>query len=328
MHTELTVFLVAGMVLVDLNDHIGPMKFRIPLLTGMAAVALISSCKKDDGSEPPGEGGSTGPRLILKFQFDSTQVRLDATGQPADVPIGHGAQHPRFNTMTAHYVEFAPTAWTLPGQGAVVYHAPETTAGGDNAIDFSQAVRTGDGQAFLDVPLSQLEAGTYPYLRVSIGYQNFGIDFRQVVPDVGTFDLQGTIASFIGYNTYIGTFTVDQQSVTVNDDKLQGFWAFEVNEPPVPLAPIVGQAPPGATTVPNPLFASSPIPAGSCLVTGVFPVPLVITGDETDNVVINVSVSTNNSFEWVDVANDDVFEPGAGDQVIDMGTRGMIPTVE
>lgn len=230
--------------------------------------------------------------------------------------------------MTAHYVEFAPSATTLPGDGAVVYHAPETTAGGANAIDFSQAVQVGEGEAFLNIPLAQLPPGTYPYLRVSIGYQNYTIDFRHTVPGVGTFDLQGTLASFIGYNTYIGSFLVDQQSVVVNDDKLQGFWAFEVNDPPVPITAFTGQAPPGATTVPNPIFDTSPIPAGSCLVTGAFVQPLVITGGETQNVEITVSISTNNSFEWEDVAGDDVFEPGAGDQVVDMGTRGMIPAVE
>ena len=80
--------------------------------------------------------------------------------------------------------------------------------------------------------------------------------------------------------------------------------------------------------MPNPIFDSSPIPAGSCLVTGVFAEPLVISGTETEDVVINVSISTNNSFEWIDVADDDIFEPAAGDQVVDMGTRGMVPTVE
>lgn len=292
----------------------------IPLLT-------ITSCTKDK-EDAPAPAAPAGPRLILKFRFDSTQVRLNGSGQPAEVPAGHGAQSPRFNSMTAHYVEFAPTAWTLPGQGAVVYHAPETMSGGDNAIDFSQAVLTGEGETFLSIPLSQLPAGTYPYLRVSIGYQNFNIDFRQVVQGMGTFDLQGTIASFIGFNTYIGTFNVNQQPVTVNDDKLQGFWAFEVLDPPVPIAPFTGQAPPGATTVPNPIFDSSPIPAGSCLVTGVFAQPLVITGAETADVVIIVSISTNKSFEWIDVADDGIFEPAAGDQVVDMGTRGMIPMVE
>jgi len=306
------------------------MGVRRILFLAVVGAMFFNACKKDDDPTPTLPPGDTSnpPRLILKFRFDSTQVRLNGFGQPSDVPAGHGAQHPRFNKMTGHYVEFAPAAVTLPGQGAVVYHAPETTAGGDNAIDFSQAVLTGDGETFLNIPLSQLPAGTYPYLRVSIGYQNFNIDFRHTVTGVGSFDLQGTLASFIGYNTYIGTFNVNQQAVAVNDDKLQGFWAFEVLDPPVPIAPIAGQAPPGATTVPNPIFATSPIPAGSCLVTGAFPEPLVITGTETTDVVINVSISTNNSFEWIDVAGDNIFEPAAGDQVVDMGTRGMIPTVQ
>ncbi len=332
MHTinEHFILWVAGMVLVCLVTKQANMGTGRVLILGLCLTLVIGACKKDEdpAPTPPTGGGSNDPRLVLKFTFDSTQVRLNGFGQTAALPAGHGAQHPRFNAMTAHYVEFAQTAWTLPGQGAVVYHAPETTAGGDNAIDFSQAVLTGAGEAFLNIPLSQLPTGTYPYLRVSIGYQNFNIDFRQVVSGIGTFDLDGTIASFIGFNTYIGTFNVNQQAVTVNDDKLQGFWAFEVLNPPVAVAPIVGQAPPGATTVPNPIFDSSPIPAGSCLVTGVFAEPLVISGTETEDVVINVSISTNNSFEWIDVADDDIFEPAAGDQVVDMGTRGMVPTVE
>ncbi|MDX9752020.1 MAG: hypothetical protein RBT71_13150 [Flavobacteriales bacterium] len=308
------------------------MKLSSAILSALCLSLLMGACKKNDDPAPvpPINGGDDGPRLVLRFTFDSTQVRLDSHGQPADVPAGHGAQHPRFNAMTGHYVEFAPTAWTLPGQGAVVYHAPETTAGGDNAIDFAQAVLAGEGETFLDIPLAQLPPGTYPYLRVSIGYQNFEVDFRytDTIFGTGVHELRGTIASFIGFNTYIGTFQVDQQPVVVNDDKPQGFWAFEVNDPPVPMQPIVGQAPPGATTVPNPIFDSSPIPNGSCLVTGIFAEPLTITGDETDDVVITVSISTNNSFEWIDVAGDNVFEPSAGDQVIDMGTRGMVPTVQ
>lgn len=139
--------------------------------------------------------------------------------------------------------------------------------------------------------------------------------------------MEGTIASFIGYNTYISSFTVNEQQVAVNDDKPQGFWAFEVIDPIVPTAPFVGQTLPGATTVPNPLSASSPIPAGSCLVTGEFAQPLVITGNETADVVITVSLSTNKSFEWID-NGDDIYEPAAGDLVVDMGVRGLIPIAQ
>ena len=88
-----------------------------------------------------------------------------------------------------------------------------------------------------------------------------------------------------------------------------------------------GQAPAGATTVPNPLFASSPIPAGSCVVTGMFASPLVITGNETSDINIRVSLSTNKSFEWTEVANPGTYDPADGDVPVDMGIRGMIPNV-
>lgn len=135
------------------------------------------------------------------------------------------------------------------------------------------------------------------------------------------------MASFIGYNTYISNYTVRNQSVAVNANKLQGYWGFEVINPPIATAPVTGQAPPGATTVPNPLFATSEIPPGSCVVTGAFATPLTITGSETSDMVITVSLSTNNSFEWLD-NGDGIYEPGVGDVVVDMGVRGMIPIVQ
>ncbi|QQR87010.1 MAG: hypothetical protein IPJ76_01925 [Flavobacteriales bacterium] len=304
---------------------------RTALLAALAVAAVLTSCKKEEDPAPAPSPGPSGPNLVLKFKFDSTQVRLDNLGQTSTIPAGHAAQNPRFNKMSAHYVEFAPTAWTALGSGAVVYHAAETSAGGATAIDFNQSVKAGDGEVFLSVPLSDLDAGTYEWLRVSLAYQNYDIDFRYTDTQfgTGTYDLEGTVASFIGYNTYISSFVVHQQSVTVNDDRLQGFWAFEVIDPIVPTAPVTGQAPAGATTVPNPLASTSPIPAGSCVVTGEFAQPLVITGAETQDVVITVSLSTNNSFEWQD-NGDGLYEPGAPafDVVTDMGVRGLIPIVE
>ena len=131
----------------------------------------------------------------------------------------------------------------------------------------------------------------------------------------------GTLASFVGFNNYITSYNVDTQNVTVNDDKLQGYWAFEVAG-----QIFQGQAPPGATTVPNPLFATSPVPQGSCVVTGQFANALTITGNETEDVVVTLSLSINNSFEWQEVNADGQYEPSAGEQVVDMGFRGLVPT--
>ena len=128
----------------------------------------LASCTKEEADPPAEDPTDGGPRLILKFRFDSTQVRLNNLGGASTVPAGRGAQSPRFNKMSAHYVEFAPTATTQLGQGDVVYFAPETTMGGANAIDHDLGLNVADGQAFVNIPLSDLGPGTYQWLRVSL----------------------------------------------------------------------------------------------------------------------------------------------------------------
>lgn len=276
------------------------------------ALLFFVSCKKE--KDQPVE-----PHLIFTFKFDSLQTRQNNIGQPATIPPGHAAQSPVFNRISAHYVELAPNELTALGSGKVLYLAPETSAGGANAIDFNQSVLTKDGEVFLKIPLSSLSAGTYNWLRVSLAYQDYQIKLR-----ASGKNLTGTIASFIGYRTYIGNLKVKDSTVVVNANKNQGFWAFETSIPGFGFL-TTGQAPAGATTVPNPIFATSPIPSGSCVVTGRFSSPLVITGTETKDVNIQVSLSTNKSFEWIDADGNGTYDPMNGDQVVDMGIRGMIP---
>jgi hypothetical protein len=152
---------------------------------------------------------------------------------------------------------------------------------------------------------------------VSLAYQEGKIDLL-----VSGTDVQGTLASFVGYNNYITNFSLNGSTIEVNANRLQGFWAFEVLG-----FTSQGQAPEGATTVPNPLFDSSPIPQGSCVVTGQFENGLTISGNETNDIVVTLSFSINNSFEWTEVNLDGKFEPGANEQVVDMGLRGLIPIV-
>ena len=264
------------------------------------------------------DDGPSEPMLIVKFRFDPTQARLNNLGQPSTVLPGNAAQTPIFNSISAHYIEFAPTAFTQLGQGAVVYHAPETTLGGSNAIDFSQSKIVGQDETFLQIPLSQLAAGNYEWLRVSLSYQNYQINVRSAGADYA-----GTLASFVGFRTYIGTHSIGNSIFPVNANRSQGYWAFALNDFPYSTS---GQAPANATTVPNPLAATSPIPAGSCVVTGQFTTPLTITGTETNNVVVTLSLSINQSFEWHEVTADGKYEPANGENVVDMGLRGLIPT--
>lgn len=258
------------------------------------------------------------PMLIIKFKFDPNQARLNNLGQPSFVPFGHGAESPIFNTISSHYIEFAPDASTQLGDGSIVYHAPETDIGGANAIDFSQSKIVAEGETFLEIPLKNLLAGSYEWLRVSLSYQNYQISIRNSGQDH-----QGTLASFVGFNTYIGTHTIGNSFFDVNGNKPQGYWAFALNDVPYSTS---GQAPAGATTVPNPIAATSPIPAGSCVVTGKFATPLTITGLEKKSVVVTLSLSTNKSFEWIDGNNNGKYEPALGENVVDMGLRGLIPS--
>jgi hypothetical protein len=289
------------------------MRKLIPVL--FAAGLLFSACKKED---PVVTQPAPAPRLIFTFKFDSTQARLDNLGQPATLPANHGAQSPVFHLMSSHYIELAPDMFTAIGGGLVLYHAPETTAGGPNAIDFDSSRVVGEGQEFYSIPLAQVAPGTYNYLRVSLAYQNYDVNVR-----ANNLDFTGRLASFIGFNTYIRSFSPNTLPVTVNANKLQGYWAFEA------FSQITqGQAPAGSTTVPNPIFATSPIPQGSCLVTGQFAAPLTITGHETQDIHIVVSLSTNKSFEWVEHSTPGYYEPLNGDTVVDMGIRGLIPIVQ
>ena len=297
-------------------------------------------CKKDapvaadptQNSTPPPSSNNTTHYVIFKFRFDSTQVRLNGQGQVSSIPANHSAQSPIMNKMCAHYVELAPTMYTAVGLGKVLYHAPETSAGGATAIDHAQSVIKGNGDEFLRVPISSVAAGTYNYLRVSLAYQNYDIKYKFVFNNVAYYPT-GTLASFIGYNTYITNYVIKTQTSTPSQlvggqgNHLQGYWGFETTvNGSTTLRD--GQAPPGATTVPNPIFATSPIPSGSCLVTGQFATPLVISGSESSDIIVTVSLSTNKSFEWKDQNMDGWYEPAAGDSVVDMGIRGMIPSVQ
>lgn len=287
------------------------MQKSVVLFTLILTMFTFLSC--DDSNDKPEE-----PYLIVKFQFDSNQVRLNNLGQPSTVASGNAAQSPVFNTISAHYFELAPNAYTQLGNGAVLYHAPETVAGGSIAIDFSKAILVSEGDTFLKIPLSQVVRGNYEYVRVSLSYQDYNVSIRS-----NGADYSGRLTSFVGYNTYINTHFIGSNSFPVNANRLQGYWAFALNDYPYATS---GQAPAGATTVPNPIASTSPIPAGSCVVTGKFAQNLVISGNETKDVVVTLSLSINKSFEWREVNFDGKYEPSLGENVVDMGLRGLIPS--
>ncbi|MCC7246475.1 MAG: hypothetical protein IT269_12405 [Saprospiraceae bacterium] len=299
-----------------------------PLLFAIL-VALALGCNQPTPEEVQ-------PFALFKLKFDPNQERLNNLGQPSGIPAGHAAQTPEFRQMSLHYIELAPSALTLLGAGAIVYKGEETTKGGENAVDFDKVAKAGNNEVITAVELKNIPPGTYEWIRASVTYQNYDIKFNlNDIDFVGDLKQQkGTVASFVGFNTYITNITPRTKTLSVNDDKKQGFWAFETNftNPYSAYNQVTsGEAPAGATTVVNPLFATSPVPQGSCVVTGKFAQPLVITGNEKEDLTVLLSFSVNNSFEWVDDNNNgqlDFYANGTtpNEKIVDMGLRGLIPS--
>lgn len=127
--------------------------------------------------------------------------------------------------MSSHYIELAPTALTQLGNGDVLYRAPEVGSGSNLAIEFSKEVIVGAGVPFYSCPISSVKPGSYQYLRVSLAYQNYII--KWAAPTYSITSAPGTVASFVGFNTYIGAYTIKDSTVNVNANKAKGYWGFE-----------------------------------------------------------------------------------------------------
>lgn len=296
-------------------------------------VVVLAGCKKKDTTN------DDEPSLIFRFKLDKLQQRLDNFGNPATIASTNAAQTPDFKLISSHYVELAPDSLTQLGDGVVLYRAAETTVGGSLAIDFEKCVNAKDGEVFFKIPLKDVKAGDYQWLRVSLAYQNYEVKFlldtNYVVSGTSypiNQEFPCNVASFVGFNSYIKSYKLNTQTVTVNANKLQGYWGSEAYGTIYGQAfnqVNIGQTPPGATTVVNPIAATSPIPAGSCVVTGKFSNGnLKVTGNETKDIEVEVALSINNSFEWKEVVKDGKWEPAKGENVVDMGVRGMIPRVK
>lgn len=295
---------------------------------------LLSACKKTP-TNPVQE-----PQLVFKLQLDPNQSRLNALAQSTAIPTGNAGQSPTFNGFSAHKIELVPTKLTPINHGAIVYHGKETTTGGSKAVDFANSIISKNGETIISVPIKTIAAGTYEYIRVSVSYQNYDIRFNINNIPLGngqTTNLRqqkGTIASFLGFNNYITTVQPRTKLQTVNANKKQGYWAFETNlNAPYAAFNAIYTGEAAATTVVNPLHSTTRTPAGSCLITGSFGGNnLVLTGKETDDIVVQLSFSTNKSFEWkddngngeldVDLSNNSI------ETVVDMGLRGLQASIQ
>jgi len=282
-------------------------------------VLAFFACKKESKQQ---HAQDEGPQLIFKVKLDSTQQRLDQFGQPQEISAGNAAQNPRFNWIALHSIELVPNEYTPFEQGDMIYFADYVMEGGMKSIVFDKLKQVKNGEIVFKIPIKDVVPGTYKYIRSSVACQNYDFDFQ-----ANNFNMVGTISSFVGHMTYITSYKIKSQTVNVNASKMQGYYGVEIPAiPPYYSGEVIqGQTP--STTVVNPISQTSPLPSGSCTVTGTFPQPFTITGNEKNDVVIDLSFSINKSFEWKDPDGNGIYNPLDGDTVVDMGLRGLIPIV-
>ena len=299
---------------------------KISVLFAFAALVLFASCDKSPMVHDPYQ-------LIINFKFDGEAERQNNIGNAVDVAEGHAAQTPDFRELGIHYLGIFPDKFTTYSGGEALLATPTTEQGGISAIDFDREFFIDETNNQIKINLSEVTPGIYEYLRSSLAFQRYNITFNLKGADLpdgidDDIDVDGKIASFLGYNTYIDSYDIDGQVVIVNSNKAQGYFGLESSAMINGYAfnqLSEGNSP--QTTVPNPINDTSPVPAGSCVVTGKFPTALVIPAEANKDIIVDVIISTNNSFEWVDGNGNGKYEPILGEQVIDMGTRGFFPSV-
>lgn len=98
-----------------------------------------------------------------------------------------------------------------------------------NAIHFEQNSIVKNDSVFFKIPLKSVAPGMYEYVGVSLAYQNYEVKFLlDTSINVGGTnypikqEFPCNVASFVGFNTYIKNYTMHNQSVTVNGNRLQG----------------------------------------------------------------------------------------------------------
>ncbi len=274
------------------------------------------------------KNNSTAKQFILRLKFDSMQTRLNDLGQVSSPTPGTGAQSPIISGMSVNYIELMPDAGSAPGSGVVIYKTKETNCGGTQALNFCKGLVVGENEVLLSVDLNSIPAGTYPWIRISIAYQELIVQARSLSAGNTT----ATLAGFSADLTYLSKTKIQTTVLTPTlggvGNKSRGYWMYyqKVFNTAYQLD---GQSPHITVVNPNPMAVNT---SSLSFVYGQFvnsstmnTEALVIGNNETTDREVILSISTNGSFEWTELTHDGRFQPEIGENVLDFGCRGVIP---
>ena len=275
--------------------------------------------------------------LHFKVKFDPLQERLNSSGKVVGTTAGRASQSVVMNSIGISNLELLAGSGTKSGAGETLLSVDDVFMEGNTAVDISKVKMIKEGEILISIPFNKIAAGKYEWIRTAVPYQNFDVQVNMLnVAFVGNLlNERGTLVGFYAPNNYISKYKIWEKENTVNGIKKQGYWGFETKFNPAyaQLNKIyTGQTTEGTNTFVNPIYQTSPILNGECIVTGRLDTPLSITGDETEDVTVILSFSVNNSFEWEEEINrngkwDINAQANTGqptiEKVVDMGLRGL-----
>lgn len=287
---------------------------------------LTAGCRKQNNA-----------RIYFKIKFDPLQERLNSQGLSTGIGSGNAAQTPAINSIGIEGLEILKTAFSKAGEGSLLFSIPKTTAGGSAAIDFSKLIIVKDGDVFLTTPVRNIAPGKYEWLRASVACHNFDLRINMFnIPFVGNLtDERVAFAGFLGAKNYITKYKIWEKEDVVNGNKDRGYWCLETKFDAAfnSLNTIYrGQMMDKNITFVNPISQTSPSQTGSADVVGRFETPLSISGAETEDITVVLTLSVNNMFEWEENINRngkwDINAQGANGQpefekIKDIGFRGL-----
>ena len=288
--------------------------------------------------------------LVIKFKFNDTLARMNDAGIVIGDSIGasNAAVTPKYNSISANFLALFPNDSSKFSDAIPIY----TAAIKDSiAFAFNKYMVVKEGETFLEIPLTAIKPGSYKWLGAGLAYSNVDVPFKiEYVFNNNTYNSSytGTVATLLSGPSYINEIQIKDKNIIRNGNEPQGFWAFESRFGFGGFLDSIftknDYVAPNATTVVNPLFGNTILPNFKSygITTGkIFgnksykngdvkeeQTPLVITGLETESIILELNLSTRNSFIWEDGNQNKMWEPFKGERIVDMGLRGMKPLIK
>jgi hypothetical protein len=257
---------------------------------------MMTSCNKNQ-EEMPDHRYGYGAEITYNILIDSTQERLDSNANPGITPSGHGSLSPRFNYLQINQIYLFDSASQDDGWSTLYNPLNITGSNGTTTVGSRY-----DGSK-----------KTLNCLKISFSFQNYELGCSID----GNYLSVNMLSFFSGSHLGQDSLFIRDSVVYLDTLKSRGEWYLEIDS--VGMGAVLHRVT-STLTAPTILHNTNPLEDGAYSIICAITPPLTFTGDQKHTV--NISISSNHCFEWIEHSNPGSFEPLNGDTVFDFGLRG------